>query len=80
MWHWSTAHPHSARTRELVQPEYLGGQQHQPGIDPHRQSGHDRIGQCASDDPVDVIQPVLQDGHAHADWQRDDSEAQDIQR
>src|SRR5271156_1882666 len=40
--------------------EHLGGQQDQAGVYPDQQSGHDRVGQCAGDDPVDVVQPVPQ--------------------
>jgi hypothetical protein len=32
-----------------------------PAYTPDQQPGHDRIGQSAGDDPVDLIQPVLQD-------------------
>src|SRR5580700_6548015 len=46
--------------------EYLGGQQDQAGVHPDQQPGHDRVGQRAGDDPVDVVQAVAQDGHAQA--------------
>jgi hypothetical protein len=36
-----------------VDPEHLGGQQHQPGVDPDQQAGDDGVGQGAGDDPVD---------------------------
>ncbi len=53
-----------------VHGEHPGGQQHQPGVDPDEQAGDDRVGQGAADDPVDLIQPVAQYGHAHAQWER----------
>jgi hypothetical protein len=37
--------------------------QHQPGVHPDQQPGHDRVRRGAGDDPVDVLQPVLQDRH-----------------
>ena len=33
------------------------------GVDPDQQAGDDRVGQGTGDDPVNVVQPVLQDGH-----------------
>ena len=57
-----------------VEPQYLLGQQHQPGIDPDQQAGDDCVGQRAGDDPVDLVQPVLQDGHPDAHRQRGDAE------
>ena len=52
-----------------VDPEHLGGQQDQARVDPDQQAGDDRVGQGPGDDPVDVVQPVAQDGDA--DGQRD---------
>ena len=40
-----------------------------PAYTPDQQAGHDRIGQGPADDPVDLIQPVLQ--HRHRAGQRD---------
>ena len=51
--------------------EHARGQQHEPGVRPDQQSGHDRVGECAGDDPVDVIQPVLQDRYRDAGGQCD---------
>ena len=53
-----------------VEPEHLGGQQHQPGVDPGQQAGDDRVGHGPGDDPVDVVQPVPQ--HGDADGHRDE--------
>ena len=50
-----------------------GGEQHQARIHPGQQAGDDRVGQGPGDDPVDVIQPVLQDPHADARRQRQDA-------
>jgi hypothetical protein len=49
-----------------VDLEHLGGQQHQPRVDPDQQAGDDRVRQRPGDDPVDLIQPVLQDPDADA--------------
>ena len=38
-----------------VDPEHLGGQQHQPGVHPDQQAGDDRVRQGPGDDPVDVV-------------------------
>src|SRR6202042_3045909 len=53
-----------------VDREPLGGQQYQAGVDPDQQAGDDRVAQSPGDDPVDVVQPVPQDGDA--DGQRDE--------
>ena len=50
-----------------MEPEHLGGQQHQARVDPDQQAGDDRVGQGPADDAVDVIQPVPQDPDADAD-------------
>ena len=57
-----------------VDLEHLGGQQHQPGVYPDQQPGHDRVSQCPADDPADLVQPVLQDRHAHAHRQGSDAD------
>jgi hypothetical protein len=46
-------------------------QQHQPGVHPDQQTGHDRVGHGPRDQPVDVVQPVRQ--HRHGVGQRDTS-------
>ena len=45
---------------------------HSVGVHPDEQSRHNRIRQGPGDQPVDVIQPVLQDRDTHADRQRED--------
>ena len=50
--------------------QYLYGQQDQTRIQPDQKVGDDRIGVRPADDPVDLIQPLLQDrdggGHLEA--------------
>ena len=60
----------SHRHRRL-EGQRLRGQQHQPGVHSHQQPGHDRVGQGPGDDPVDVIQPVLEDADPDAEGERD---------
>jgi hypothetical protein len=48
-------------------PEHLGREQHDPGVRPHQQAGDDRVADRPGNEPVDVEQAVLQDGHAKAD-------------
>ena len=57
-----------------VDLEHLGGQQHQARVDADQQAGDDRVGQGPGDDPVDVVQPVLQDRHADGHRQRGDTQ------
>jgi hypothetical protein len=53
----------------VVEPEHLSSQQDQPGVHPDEQPGDDRVGQGPADDPVDVVQPELQDPEPDADRQ-----------
>jgi hypothetical protein len=55
----------------VVEPEHLGSQQDQPGVHADEQSGDDRVAHGAADDPVDVVQPELEDPEADADRQRE---------
>jgi aminoglycoside phosphotransferase (APT) family kinase protein len=49
--------------------QYLGCQDHQPGKDPGQHGGDDGIRDDPADDAVDLIQVILQHGHADADHQ-----------
>ncbi|HYY18897.1 MAG TPA: hypothetical protein VE864_08655, partial [Streptosporangiaceae bacterium] len=48
--------------RRGVQAEHQRAEQDRPGVDAGQQRGDDRVRQRAADDPVDVVEPVLQDG------------------
>ena len=58
-----------SRRRE---PQDLLRQQYQPGVHADEQPGDDRLDQGPAQDPVDVVQAVLQDGHAHAHGHREE--------
>jgi DNA-binding SARP family transcriptional activator/tetratricopeptide (TPR) repeat protein len=67
-------HQRGGRDRHRrAEPQDLGGQQHQPGVQPDQQAGDDRVGQRPGDDPVDLIQPVLQDPLPDRHRQRGDT-------
>src|SRR6516162_8332573 len=56
---------------------YLRGEQDQPRVDPDQQAGDDRVGQGPGDDPVDFVQPVLQDRDADGGGQGKGREERD---
>jgi hypothetical protein len=61
-----------------VEPQHLGGQQYQPGVHPDQHPGHDRVGQRPADDPVDVVQAVLEDPHPDANRQGGQAEGENL--
>src|ERR1700730_4014415 len=51
----------TATATGVCTPNTWGGQQYRPGVDPSQHAGEDRVGHRPGDNPVDVVQPVLQD-------------------
>jgi hypothetical protein len=56
------------RDRRLER-QHAGGQQDQAEEHPGEHGGDQRVGDHPADDPVELVQPVLQHGHAQADRQ-----------
>jgi hypothetical protein len=50
--------------------QHVRGQQHQAAVHAHQQGRDQRVGHDPADDPVELVQPVLQHRHAQARRQR----------